>query len=97
LLINSALFFLDHVLIKKEKRKYRLLAFQNSRKLIDKTFKSMRKARIFFSKSFSNRRYKSTVAEWSKLYQPDPGWLEEIGNPINVFPYINTITEDLNV
>jgi hypothetical protein len=45
----------------------------------------------------------STRAEWSKLYQPDPGWLEKIGTPpafpgnhIDVFPGINTTTRDLN-
>jgi hypothetical protein len=42
------------------------------KKLIDKTFKTMKGARVSFSKSFSNRKHKSTRAEWSKLYQP--GW-----------------------
>ena len=78
LLINSALYFLDCVLIKIENRKFRLLAVHKKRKLMDKTFKNMKGARVSFSKSFTDRRYDSTRAEWSKCYAPEPGWLEKM-------------------
>ncbi len=78
LLINSFLFFLDRALIKIENRKFRLLAVHERRKLIDKTFKTMRGARISFSKSFTKKMLESTKAEWSHLYPPEPGWLEKV-------------------
>jgi hypothetical protein len=78
LLINSVLYFLDHALIKTENRKFRLLVVHNRIKLIDKTFKNIRGARISFSKLFAKRRYKSTKAEWSSLYPPESLWLEKM-------------------
>jgi hypothetical protein len=79
-LINSGLYFLDCALIKIENRKFRLLAVHKKRKLIDKTFKTMIGGRISFSKSFAKRRYKSTKAEWSLFYPPEPVWLEKMLN-----------------
>ena len=78
LLINSAHYFLQHVLIMRENKQYRLLVIHNKRKLMDNIFKNMKGARVSFSKSFTKRRYESTRAEWSKLYQPEPGWLAMI-------------------
>jgi hypothetical protein len=74
-LINSVLYFLDHALIKIENRKVRLLAVHNRRKLIDKTFETLRGARIAFAKLFPEKMFESTTAEWSHLYPPEPAWL----------------------
>ena len=77
-LINSVFYFLDNALIKTENRKFRLLAVHNRKKLIDKTFKTLKGARIAFAKLFTERMLESTTAEWSDLYPPEPAWLEKM-------------------
>ncbi|NIM18190.1 MAG: hypothetical protein GTO45_39820 [Candidatus Aminicenantes bacterium] len=78
MLINSAYYFLQYVLIMRENRQYRLLVIHHKRKLMDKTFDKLKEARSFFSMSFENQMKKPTKPEWSHLYPPEPGWLEKV-------------------
>jgi hypothetical protein len=73
-LINSILYSIKYVFIVKKSSVYRLFALHNRRVLIDKTYKTMRGAKIAFGKSYHNERIK---AEWSDLYQPNSQWLDE--------------------
>jgi hypothetical protein len=77
-LINSAHYYLENVLIQCENKQYRLLVINNNSKYLEKTFNTLKGAKISFSKSFSKRRLKSTKASWSDLYPPEPGWLEKM-------------------
>lgn len=73
-LINSIYYFIEYVFILKKGSGYRLFALHNRRVLIDKTYQTMRGAKIAFGKSYPNEGIK---AEWSDLYPPDPPWLEQ--------------------
>lgn len=72
-LINSIYYFIEYVFILKKGSGYRLFALHDRRVLIDKTYQTMRGAKIAFGKSYPNEGIK---AEWSELYQPDHQWLE---------------------
>jgi hypothetical protein len=80
LLVNSAHYFLQHVLIIRENKQYRLLVFHKKRKLMDKTFKTLKCARINFSRSFPTQTEIPKIPQWSPFYQPESEWLEKLLN-----------------
>ena len=77
-LINSMYYFIDCVYILKSKNKYRLVALQHRRVLLDKYYPTPRGCRIAFQKMFKNKAWSEEVkAEWSHFYDPDKEWLKE--------------------
>jgi hypothetical protein len=74
ILMNSYAFFIHHAVIIVTGKCYRLLVLKNNNPLIDKTFNTLRGAKIAFSKYFKkNMRYQP--ARWTGFYQPvDPKW-----------------------
>jgi hypothetical protein len=50
----------------------------NGKILYDKVYKTLRGAKIAFSKLFNHRGWKEHLkAEWSIFYKPDPWWLKK--------------------
>ena len=78
ILNNSGYYFLSHVFVMKNAGKYRLIVLRNNRVLKDCTYKTVRGAKIAFSKSYSKAGWEKGVkAEWGPFYNPDYQWLNE--------------------
>jgi hypothetical protein len=78
LLINSAYYFIECVFILHRYDHYRLVALHNGIVLTDAPYKTIKGARIAFSKMYKKKAWSDEVkAEWSCFYDPDAGWLEE--------------------
>ena len=58
-LINSIYYFIEYVFILKKGSVYRLFALHNRRVLIDKTYQTMRGAKIAFGKTYRNEGIKA--------------------------------------
>jgi hypothetical protein len=88
-LINSVYFSLDYTLIVKEGNGFRLLVIHNNKKLVDKIYTTLKGARIAFHRAFKKFGYKADIeTDWTKFYNPDTMWLEELSNcPENSFNY----------
>ncbi len=77
-LINSIFYFVSSVFIISNNGHYQLVAKHNGKLLIDKPYKTLRGAKIAFSKLFGERGWQKNVkAEWSVFYEPDAQWLKE--------------------
>lgn len=80
-LVNSFLYSIRTCFIMKnpEEESFRLLAIHEKRILADKSFRTVRGAKIFFFKKFKNRAWRKDVdAEWSYFYPPDLDWIEKM-------------------
>ncbi len=78
ILINSIFYFIGSVFIINNNGNFRLVARHNGKILMDKPYRTLRGAKIAFSKLFNYRGWKEDVkAEWSVFYVPDPQWLKE--------------------
>jgi hypothetical protein len=78
LLINSIYYFIDCVYILNSKNKYRLVALQHNRVLMDKYYHTVRGCKIAFVKLFKDKAWDDSVkANWTSFYDPDKEWLEE--------------------
>lgn len=78
LLINSAYYFIECVFILHRYDHYRLVALHNGIVLTDACYKTIKGARIAFSKRYKKKAWSDEVkAEWSCFYDPDTRWLEE--------------------
>jgi hypothetical protein len=77
-LINSIFYFISSVFILNNKGHYLLVAKHNGKILIDKIYKTLRGAKIAFSKLFGQRGWEEDIkAEWSVFYKPDSQWLKK--------------------
>ena len=77
-LINSIFYFIGTVIILNNGGNYRLVVKHNRKILIDKIYKSLRGAKIAFSKLFNHRSWQEDLkAEWSVFYKPDAQWLKK--------------------
>jgi hypothetical protein len=77
ILINSIYFFVGSVFISDLKGNYRLIANHNGKILFDKSYPTLRGAKIAFSKLFGPRSWRENVkAEWSDFYDADANWLD---------------------
>jgi len=77
-LINSVFYFIGSVIILNSKGHYRLVVKHNRKILIDKIYKTVRGAKIAFSKQFNHRGWQENLkAEWSAFYKPDAQWLKK--------------------
>lgn len=77
-LINSAFYFINWVFIVKRNVSYRLIVNHNGKLLMDKDYRTLRGAKIAFSKLFKHRNWEKNVkAEWSRLFEPESQWLKK--------------------
>ena len=77
-LINSIYYFIGSVIILNNNGHYRLVVKHNRKILIDKIYKTVRGAKIAFSKLFNHRSWQEDLkAEWSVFYKPDAQWLKK--------------------
>jgi hypothetical protein len=78
MLINSVYYFIECVFILDIHDHYRLVALHSGKVLIDASYKTLRGARIAFSKLYGDKAWKEEIkAQWSHFYDPDARWLEE--------------------
>ncbi len=78
ILINSVYYFFDCVFIVQSVSDYRLIIYHNGGFFFDKTFRTLRGARIAFTKLFQERCWeKNKKSEWSFFYEPGECWLKE--------------------
>ena len=80
-LLNSIFYSIAtcFIMTMKEGDCYRLLAIHGETVLIDKSFRTLRGARIAFTKQFQNLAWNDdVVAEWSHFYQPDRDWIDKM-------------------
>jgi hypothetical protein len=76
-LINSIFYFIDLAFILKKEDKFRLIALHGGRVLIDKTYQTIRGAKIAFTKFYKDKLIEDVDAKWSHFYPPDRPWLDQ--------------------
>jgi len=76
-LMNSVYFFLEHAFIVSDKNNYRLFVRHRNEVLADQDYKSLRGAKIAFSKLFQQNAFDKDYShpQWSPLYTPERNWL----------------------
>ena len=78
-LINSVYFSIGTCFIMNMPEEYRLIAIHKKTILFDKNYRTLRGARIAFSKQFKNLAWTDdVVAEWSHFYPPNRDWIDEM-------------------
>ena len=64
--------------MKAEDYGYRLMVIHRNKVLLDKSYKTIRGAKIAFVRSFNFRAgIQNAKPYWSVFYTPEPGWLDE--------------------
>jgi len=77
-LINSINYFLESVFIIIERHSYRLVVINDDHILTDRRYRTLKGARIAFSKFYCERRWEKKIpARWSHAYPPNPTWLKK--------------------
>ncbi len=75
---NSALYFIDSVLLIAVKGKYRLVVIHDKTVLWNKVYHTIRGARIAYQKVFKKKSFQERIkADWCPFYPPEPDWLKE--------------------
>lgn len=78
ILTNAIFFFLQTAYILYEKGMYRLVALRNNRVILDKNYKTLKGAKIAFTKFFKDACWKAnTAVSWSSEYHPEQELLEK--------------------
>ena len=76
LLINSLYYFLHKVFIISNGSDYRLIVIKDNQMLTDKTYPTLRGAKISFARIYSSHACRQNVIPaWSSTYSPQDGWL----------------------
>ena len=76
ILVTAVFYFLENVFITIADGDYRLLVIRDSQVLWYKNYKSIKGAKIAFSKRFGHMAYKPSIRKvWSHPYPPDGDWL----------------------
>jgi len=77
-LINSAFYFINWVFIVRNNVSYRLIVNHSGKLLMEKDYRTLRGAKIAFSKLFRHRNWgKNVKAEWSPFFEAESRWLKE--------------------
>lgn len=75
-LINSVHYFIQYVFILRFEDKYRLVALNKRKILMDRYYPTERGCRIAFQKIFKDKACLGYIKpEWSIFYSPDKQWL----------------------
>jgi len=76
-LINSAYYFIQCVFIHESGNSYRLLALHREKVIIDKSYPTLRGARIAFTKFCRDTAWRDDIKPaWTPFYTPETWWLE---------------------
>jgi len=76
LLTNSVYYFLEFVFILIEKGTFRLVVLHKNRPLTDYRYKSLKGAKIAFTKYYGKKRWRENVEpDWTCAYHPEAAWL----------------------
>jgi hypothetical protein len=75
-LTNSIHYFLDYVYIIAVENGFHLVVIHRQQVMMDKVFKSVRSAKIAFSKLFKDKTWKENIqVDWSCFYSPEKYWI----------------------
>ena len=75
-LTNSIHYFLDYVYIIAGENGFHLVVIHHRQVMMDKVFKSVRGAKISFSKLFKDKNCKENIqVNWSRFYSPEKYWI----------------------
>lgn len=78
LLENAVYYFIDYVLIILEQEIFRLVVIADGHKVIDKSYDTIRGAKVAFFRSFKHRaRGEFSKPRWSAVFPPEKEWLED--------------------
>lgn len=84
ILISSIYYFLDFVFIISEGGCFRLVVMHNKQLITYRTYKSVKAAKIAFSRLFAAKAWKEGIKpNWSVFYHPAVEWLKERREIIN--------------
>lgn len=76
-LTNSVYYFIQCVFILEDENKYRLLVMHKGSVLTDRVYRTIRGARIAFSKFHGFSAWSpDVIPDWTPFYNPESGWLE---------------------
>lgn len=79
-LLNAHLFYLHWTFIIRENKEIRLIAINKRKFTLEKNYKTVRGAKIAFTRIFSNlkKNYKTfkLKQEWSPFYEPEKEWID---------------------
>lgn len=83
ILANSYKYFVEHVLIILHDDCYRLLVIHKWQLLTDQCYKTLRGAKIAFSRLYNQKKWKKEVEpEWSDFYVPGVEYFDNKTNTI---------------
>jgi hypothetical protein len=78
MLLNDVDYFLNRVFIITERIGCRLLVINSGHVKTNKCYAEFRSAKIAFARMYNRKsRRKGVKAEWTHLYKPYSGWLDE--------------------
>lgn len=91
ILISSIYYFLDFVFIISEGGCFRLVVMHNKQLITYRTYKTVKAAKIAFSRLFGSKAWKEGLKpNWSIFYHPAAEWLNERKEIINKFIQLDT-------
>ncbi len=78
ILTTSIYYFLDFAFIISDGKRYRLVVIHNSQVLTDSTYKTVKGAKIAFSRIYNYKAWNERIKpNWSDFYNPTVEWLNE--------------------
>jgi hypothetical protein len=78
LLINSVYYFIESVFIAETSAGYRLSVTHHGAVLTDEIYKTLKGARIGFTKRYGHKAWEEGVKpHWTPFYPPEKKWLKE--------------------
>lgn len=87
ILTTSIYYFLDFVFIITDGTNYRLVVIHNGQLLTDKTYKTVKGAKIAFSRIYGYKVWNEKIKpNWSDFYNPTAEWLNERWKTIRQYP-----------
>jgi hypothetical protein len=77
-LLNSGLYFLEHVFIIDCGDSFQLEVIHNDKVLTDETYPDIDSARSAFKKMYGHKAWKKRIkTRWSPFYKPDENWAND--------------------
>lgn len=87
ILTTSIYYFLDFAFIISDGNCYRLVVIHNSQLLTDNTYKTLKGAKIAFSRIYGYKVWHERIKpNWSDFYNPTNEWLDERWKVIRQYP-----------
>jgi len=87
ILVTSIYYFLDFAFIISDENNFRLVVIHNGQLLTDKTYKTVKGAKIAFSRIYGYKVWSEKIKpNWSDFYNPTAEWLNDRLKTIRQYP-----------